>query len=123
MDAHQAAGILAIGPGFAAETRRISRVFDRHVVTGEHFAAVQICDRHLGGGDEKQVVLLDQIHIIFQLGELAGAKHNLSFGDERRKDFCIAVLFNVHVNHKIDQSPLQPGAQTAIADEKRTGQI
>ena len=78
MLADQAAHVLAVRAGFAAEARRVGRVADRQLAAVENLAAMQVGQRHLGGRHEIQIPVagnLEQIRL--ELRQVAGA-------DERR---------------------------------------
>ena len=73
VDAHDAAGVLAGGAGLAPETGRVRRVADRQLVRLEDLVAVEVRDRDLGGRDQVELVAGHDVHLVFLVGDLAGA--------------------------------------------------
>ena len=118
---HQALGVFAVGAGLAPEAGRVGGVVNRQVLAAQHLVGEQIGHRHLRRGDEEEVFALDVVHVVFQFGQLAGAEHRLPVDQERRKDFGIAVLFDVQIQHEVDQCAHQFGAESGEIDKKRAG--
>ncbi len=55
MLAYQTAHVFAVGAGFAAKAWRVGDILDRQLLPFEHFVAVQIGQRHFGGGNKKVI--------------------------------------------------------------------
>ena len=74
VDAEDAARVLAGGAGLAPEAGRVRGVADRQLGRVEDLVAVQVRDRDLGGRDQVQVVARDDVHLVFLVRDLAGAR-------------------------------------------------
>ena len=83
--ADDAAGVLAVGAGLAAEAGRPAGVAPRAGGEVEHLLGVHAGQRHLGGADEVEVVALDPVDLLVVLAEEAGALHRLGL-DQRGRD-------------------------------------
>src|ERR1035438_6347023 len=117
--ADDAAHVLAIRTGFAAEARRISSQRDGQPRAVERFVAIEIGYRNLGSRNQVEVLFVERNfeQIGFELGELAGAVHRLGIDHKRRQDFGVAMLASVQVEHEIDQRAFELGAQDPIHGE------
>ena len=67
------ARVLAGGAGLAPEARRVRGVADRQLVRLEDLVAVEVGDRDLGGRDQVELVAGHDVHLVFLVGDLAGA--------------------------------------------------
>src|SRR5207302_5887624 len=72
MHAQQATRILAGGARFAPEARRVGGVAERQLGGVEDLVAMQVGERDFGRGDEKQIVGRRLVHVVLELGDLAG---------------------------------------------------
>ena len=61
----QAAHVLAVAAGLAAETGRVGAVLDGQVGVGENHVAVKVRHGHFRRGDEVEVVGCDDVHLRF----------------------------------------------------------
>ena len=73
MLAQHSAGVLAVGPGFAAKARRVADKAQRQVGAGDGFVAHQIGHHHFGGGNQVELVALGEEEFVAEFGELSGA--------------------------------------------------
>ena len=73
---------------------------------------MQIGDRHFGGRGQEKRVVLQAVHVCFELGQLRGADHALAPDEKRRADFLVTVRPRVQIEQKIEQRPLQPRARS-----------
>ena len=106
MHANQAARAESRAASLAAEAGRVGGVVDRQLVERQDFLAVQVGHRHLGGGDQIQVINLTMIHLIAKLRQLARAFQTLGFHEERGSDLRVAVLRGVQVEQEADERAL-----------------
>ena len=74
--ADDAAGVLAVAAGLAAEARRPARVAQRPAGQVEDFVGVIAGQRHLGGADEVEVVGLEPVDLLGVRAEEPGARHH-----------------------------------------------
>ena len=123
MDAEDAAGVLAGRAGLAPEARRVGRVADRQLGGLEDLVAVEVRDRDLGRRDQVQVVAGDDVHLVFLVGDLAGAARGRRVDDDRRPDLGEAVLAGVDVEEPVDQGALERGAGALVDREARAGDL
>ena len=82
--AEDAAGVLAVRAGLAAEAGREARVAQRQLVRVDDLVHVVRRERHLGGADQVEVVLVEVVDVLGGLAEEAGALHRLR-ADQRRR--------------------------------------
>ena len=73
VDAQQAAGVPAGRPGLAPEARGVGHEPHRQLGLVEDLVAGERRERHLGGGDGPQVVALEVVGVVGELGQVAGA--------------------------------------------------
>ena len=109
VDAQQATGVLAGGARLAAETGRVGGVVDRQLVDGQDLVAVDVGDRHLGGGDQVQLVALDHVHLPFLVRQLSGAARRGGVHQQRRPHLGVAVALG-QLQHQADERALQARA-------------
>ena len=69
------AHVFAIRPGLAAEARRITGNGERQPRGVNHLIAKEIGQRHLGRGNQPEIVIIDLEKIVGELRELPGAVH------------------------------------------------
>ena len=87
-----AAGVAAGRHLLAPEAGGEGDVADRQLGAVDDLVAVEVGDRHLGGGDEPEVLLGVAIEVLAELGEVAGADQALAAHHVRRVDLDVAVL-------------------------------
>ena len=58
---------------------------------------------------------------MLKLRQLAGIGHGLSIHDKGRQSLRVAVRGGMHIEHKADQRPFQPGACAEIQGKTGTG--
>ena len=117
--ADDAARILARAARFRAETGCGRTIGARQLGFVQHFAGVQVGQRHFGGGDEVIVPFPQLKKIFFKLGQLARACHGGAVDHIGRADFYIALILSVLIQKKVDQRPFQAGGPAA-QDHKPT---
>ena len=95
------AGVLAVRAGLATEAGRDARVAQRQRAGVQDLVGVVGGERHLGGADEVEVVLLEVEDVLGCLSEEAGALHRGRL-DEHRRDHrgesCRHCLLNGDVH-------------------------
>ena len=89
----------------------------------QDFVAVEVGERHLGRGDEREPVALDAVVLVLELGELPGAGHAVVVDDEGAEDLGVAVLLRVEVQHEVDDGPLHPRREPHVHVEARAGEL
>ena len=88
-----------------------SRISPRHIeVSG-----------HLGRGDGPQVVPLEVVGLVLELGQVAGRDHGLGQHQRGRPDLLVGV--GVAVEGEGGQGPQQAGADPPVEGEHRTRQL
>ena len=65
----------------------------------------------------------DTEQILRELRELAGAVHGFGVDDVGRKDFGVAVLAGVEVEHEVGESAFETRAQRPVDGEARAGEF
>ena len=106
--------ILAIGTRFLAKTGGIGAIVQRQVLFSEGLFPMDIGHRHLGSRDQKVIHPFDLEEVLLELGELAGARHDVPVDHEGGEYLPVAVLVDVQIEHKVDQGALQPGPEVFV---------
>ena len=86
----------------------------------EDLVAVHRGERHLGRRDGPQVVALDVVGVVGELGQVAGRGHGLGEDQGGRPDLLVGV--GVAVEGERGERPQQPGPGPAVEGEHRAGQ-
>jgi hypothetical protein len=93
----------------AAETGGERDVLDGQGVRLDDLLPVHVGDRHLGGGDEPEVLDRVPVQVLAEFREVAGAHQAFTADHHRRQDLGVAVLAGVKIQHEADEGALQPG--------------
>ena len=123
VDAQHAPGVAARRAGLAPVARRVGH--EAHGAARPRRGSRRECDRrerHLGGGDAPQVVALDGVGVVGELGELAGGGERRGADEARRADLLERV--GVAVERELAQRP-RPGWRRCLRciDEHRPGDL
>src|ERR1051326_4571178 len=112
------AGVLARGAGIPAEAGREGH--ERRGQRGrvEDLVAVQVGDRHLGGGNEEEIVPGNFVLVFFELGQLPRAGERGAV-DQQRRRLEVAVLPGMKIKHEARERPHQPGARAGEEGKAR----
>src|SRR5436190_6763329 len=103
--AEQAAGVLAVGAGFAPEVRRHARVAERERVGGEDLVAVERGERDFAGADEEQLAAVDFVYLRAVGGEEPCFFHRVLAYEHGGRDRGEAPA-NDDVHHPLQQREL-----------------
>ena len=122
VQAVQAAHILAVAACLATEALRVGAVLDGEFLLVEDDIAVDVRDRHLGGGDEVEVIDLGVVHLSFFVWQLACAVAAGSIHDCRRHDLGVAGLVGFG-EEEVDEGALQLGSLADIDGEAGAGDL
>ena len=109
MHANEASRVLARGARLSPPRRRVRDVLERQALGVEDLFAVKVRHRHLGGGDEPQVAVLDLEQLVSELGQVRGPCHRGAVHEHRRPELDVAMFAGVHVEHELHQRALEPG--------------
>ena len=112
--ANDAAIVTTRAACFAAEARSMGGHFDGELAFGEEGVAVEIGDRNLGGWREEKLVVFRAIHVVLELGELAGSLHAFALDDVGNVDLFIAVFTTLKIEEELDEGTLEPGSLASI---------
>ena len=119
MLADHAPGVAPRSPRLGAETGGQRGDAHGQGLLVENFLAHQIGQRHLGGGDQPEVLARAKL-VVAELRELRGAIHGVVAHQHRRVHLFITVVLGVQVQHELAQRPLQPRQRPAQDHEART---
>ncbi|CAL2067135.1 protein of unknown function [Streptomyces murinus] len=120
--AEDAPGVLAVRTGLAAEAGREARVPQRQLVGVEDLVHVVRRERHLGGADQVEVVLVEVVDVLRGLAEEAGAGHRLR-ADQRRGQHRSEAGRGGLGHRRVHQGQLQQGADTGEEVEAGAGDL
>ncbi len=112
--------ILAGRTRLGAETERMGGKAFRQFNLAHNALAHEVSEWHFGGRDHV-MPLPRLVQILLELGELSGAEQAVTAHHHRRRDFEIAFLLRMHIEHEGRQRAFQPGNLAAGHDEPRTG--
>src|ERR1017187_10545572 len=91
--ADDAAHVLAMRAGFAAEAWSIGSERDGQPRTVERLITIEVSDWHLGGGNQIKISIVKRNleKVGLELGKLSGSVHRLGVDHEGRQNFGVAV--------------------------------
>src|SRR5205085_4212027 len=89
--AQDAASVLPRGSRLTPEAWCIGDEAFRQHVCIEDLVSIEIGDRHLGGGNEEEVLSVHRVGIVLEFRELAGAGHRRAVDEDRRPDLLMAM--------------------------------
>ncbi len=117
--AANAAGIATRGARFGTEAGRPGAVADRERFGGEGGIAVEAGELDLRGGSEPKVCAFAVEHVRSELGKLADASESSGVDEEGRKDFAIAALAGMNLEHEMGECAFETRAQATIDGKAR----
>src|SRR6266581_6906369 len=85
------------------ETGRIGHELSRKIGNAQDLLAMKICELDFRSRRKEKLVLLQAIHVGFELRELRCADHAIAPDQKRRTNLDVTVLARVQIDHKIDQ--------------------
>ena len=122
--AQHAAGVGAGRAGLAAEARRVGTEPAGQVGLVEHLVAVHRRERHLGGRDRPEVVALEVIGVVGELGQVPGRHHRLGAHERGRAHLLVrAVAVAVAVERELRQGAKHARAPAAVEREHRPREL
>ena len=104
-------------PGLAPVARREGHEPHRQVRLGEHLVAMERRERHLGGRHRPEVVALDRVRVVGELGQLARGGQRVGEHEARGTDLLERV--GVAVQGQLAQRPGERGTALALHREHR----
>ena len=122
VQAVQAADVLAVGAGLAAEARRVGRQALRDLVLRQNDVAEDVGHGHLGRRDHVEIVDLGVVHLALLVGELAGAEAGVAVDHHRRFDLLVAGR-GILIEEEVDQGALQLGSLALVDREAGAGDL
>src|ERR1041385_457984 len=119
MHPEEPAGVLSRRARLPAEARR--ECHERRGQRGrlENLVPVQVGHRHLGGGNEEEIIPRDLVLVFLELGELPGAGERVAVDEERRRHLEVAVLAGMEIEHETGEPAHQPRPQAG--EEREAG--
>lgn len=122
METVETAHVLAIAAGLATEAGGVGAALDGEFVLLDDLVAEEVGHRHLGGGDQVEVVEVGMVHLALLVGELARAQSAGLIDHEGRLHLGIARLAGL-VEEEGFQRALEAGHLADIDGEARTGDL
>ena len=113
------ARVLPGGTGLAAKAAREARIAPRQLVAGEDLVVVQRCERHLGGPDEIQIVVLEPVDLLLGVGQEPGAVER-ALAHEDGRDHGLEARRAERLQRVADERELQEDELSAQVREPRT---
>ena len=114
-------GVASGRPGLAPEAGGRRRELHGQGILVEDLVAVHRGERCLGGGDGPQVVALEVVGVVGELGELAGGHHGVGAHQGGRADLLEGV--GVVVEGEGGEGPQEPGPCPPVEREHRSGEL
>src|SRR6185295_7102415 len=122
MLADNATRVLAVAACLRSKTWRVSYPLHRQLGDIENLFAIVVSHRNFGRRNQIEVSLVIQPEQVgFKFRQLPGSKQRVAIDDKRRESFQITMLTRVQLEHKIDQSPLEPRARALKNGKTRAG--
>ena len=107
MDPHEPLCLLPIRACLPPETGSAGSKLNRQVLFFNHRCPVYVCEGNLCCWIQVESILLNQVHILFQFGELSCPKHAFFIGKEWWKNLCITMFFYMKIKHEVYQGPFK----------------
>ncbi len=114
-----------VAPGrarFRTEGRRERGEAQRQFFLLENFARYEVGQRHFRRRDQPAAISRPE-QVLGEFRQLPGAEHRLVTHHQWRRDFGIAVLAGVQVDHELAERPLQTRQLAGQHRETRTGEL
>jgi hypothetical protein len=120
---NDAAHVFAIGTGLAAEARSVCSQGDWQPRSVQGLVPIDVRHWDFCGRDEPEVAVAlgDPEQILGEFWKLPGSIHRLRVDQVRRKNFRVAVLARVQVEHEIHQRAFQLCPEIPIQGEPSAG--
>ena len=109
-------------PDLPSEGGEVRRPVDGELALVQDLVLEQVRDGDLGGGVEEHVVPLEVVHVVFQVGVLAGTDHRGLVDDHGREQLGVSLVL-VGVQEVVDEGPLEPGPVALQAVESASGDL
>jgi hypothetical protein len=77
---------------------------------------VKIRYRDFRGWREKELLLLEAVHVFLEFRQLGRADHTFAPNQKWRAHFQVAMLVRVQIEHELDERPLQSRAGAGKTD-------
>src|SRR5215203_2218408 len=103
MDPDETAGVLPMGEGLAAKTRRKSHVRGGQILQLENFLSMNVGDRHLRRGNQEQVVGRRRVDLLGKFGKLARARQRSTVDQIWRGHFPVVMLSSMQIEHEVGE--------------------
>src|SRR3954470_21047683 len=100
--AQNAAGVLARRSRLTTKAGRVRDESLREHLGVEDLVAIEIRDRHLGGGNEEEILALHRVGIVLELRELTGTRHRGAIHNDGRPHLLVPMLAGVRVDEEVD---------------------
>ena len=118
----QAAHVLAVGTGLAAEALRVGAVLDGELLLVQNHVAVDVRHGDFGGRNQVEVIHFAMVHLTLLVGQLARAVAGSGVHHGRRHNLRVA-RFACFVQEEVDEGALQLCAFALIDGEAGTGNL
>ena len=80
---------------------------NRQRVRFQNGILVEIGYRHFGRRHQKGILAFQLVEVILELRQLARTGHRFAIDDGRHPNLFVAMLVGVHIQHELEQRPLQ----------------
>src|SRR4030095_5088849 len=81
---------------------------------------MEVGDRYLSCWNQEEVVCADDVELFLELGKLTRSGHRRAVHDVRRRDFEVAVIPGVEVQHEVLERPHQPCTHSGVDRKSRS---
>ena len=108
MDTDDSVGVGVLSD-LSPEGGQVGGELEGEVFLGEDLVLEQVGHGDLGGGVEPQVVPLQPVHVVLEVGVLSGSGDGCGVDDHGGEHLGVTLLL-VHVEEEGDERPLEPGS-------------
>ena len=121
VDPQQASGVTARRTGLTPEARRMGHELHGQVGLVEHLVTTERRERYLGGRNGPQVVTLQVVGVVLELGQVPGRHHGRRL--DQRGWSHLAVGVGVAVQAVLDERPAEGGPHARVHHEHGAGEL
>src|SRR3954452_13132193 len=121
MDPDKATGVLPVRESLPAKARRKGHVGGRQFLELENLLPMDIRNRGLRRGNQKQIVRRRRVYLFRKLRELPRTGQGGPVDQIRRSHFPVLVLSSMEIEHEVGESANKAGPRPGVEGKPRAG--